>query len=50
MPLDVIGGAAFGMIVGSSANLAVGIREERAQPEAFPEWSLGRRSDGVPVR
>lgn len=42
MPLDVVGGAAFGMIVGSSINLVVGIREDRARPEAVPEWSLGR--------
>jgi hypothetical protein len=50
MPLDVIGGAAFGLIVGSLVNLAVGIDNNNAQPEAIPQWSLGRRSGGAAAR
>jgi undecaprenyl-diphosphatase len=34
MPLDVVGGAAYGLIVGSVVNLVSGIRAERARPEA----------------
>lgn len=50
MPLDVIGGAAFGLIVGSLVNLAVGIDNNNAQPEAIPQWSLGQRSGGAAAR
>lgn len=35
MPLDVVGGAAYGLAVGSVVNLVSGIRAERAQPEAL---------------
>jgi len=35
MPLDVIGGAAFGIIIGSVVNLVSGIRADRAQPGAL---------------
>lgn len=35
MPLDVIGGAAFGVIIGSLVNLAAGLREDKARPEAL---------------
>ena len=35
MPLDVIGGAAFGLIIGSVVNLVSGIRSDRAQPGAL---------------
>ena len=37
MPLDVIGGAAYGIIIGSLLNLVSGIRAERARPEALVE-------------
>lgn len=35
MPLDVIGGAAFGIAIGSLVNLVAGIRTDRARPEAL---------------
>ncbi len=35
LPLDVVGGAAFGLIVGSVVNLVAGIRVERARPEVL---------------
>ena len=35
MPLDVAGGAAYGLIVGSAVNLVSGIRVARARPEAL---------------
>lgn len=35
MPLDVIGGAAFGLVIGSLVNLVAGIRADRARPEAL---------------
>ena len=35
MPLDVIGGAAFGVIIGSAVNLTSGLREDKAKPEAL---------------
>lgn len=35
MPLDVIGGAAFGVMIGSLVNLVAGIRTDRARPEAL---------------
>ena len=34
-PLDVIGGAAFGVIIGSSVNLMSGLRLDKVQPEAL---------------
>ena len=35
MPLDVVGGAAYGLIVGSAVNLMSGIRVARARPGAL---------------
>ena len=35
LPLDVLGGAALGLLVGSAVNLVAGIRVERARPEAL---------------
>ena len=35
MPLDVVGGAAFGVIIGSAVNLTSGLREDKAKPEAL---------------
>jgi membrane-associated phospholipid phosphatase len=35
MPLDVIGGAAFGVVIGSLVNLVAGIRADRAGPGAL---------------
>ena len=35
MPLDVIGGAAYGVIIGSAVNLTSGLRRDRARPEAL---------------
>ena len=35
LPLDVIGGAAFGVLIGSTVNLLSGLRRDRAQPEAL---------------
>jgi membrane-associated phospholipid phosphatase len=35
MPLDVIGGGAFGVIIGSLVNLVSGLRADRARPEAL---------------
>jgi undecaprenyl-diphosphatase len=35
LPLDVVGGAAYGLIVGSALNLVSGIRVDRARPEAL---------------
>ena len=35
LPLDVVGGAAFGVLVGSGVNLLSGLRRDRAQPEAL---------------
>jgi hypothetical protein len=35
LPLDVVGGAAYGLIVGSVVNLVSGILVERAQPGAL---------------
>ncbi len=34
-PLDVIGGAAFGVVIGSSVNLMSGLRLDEVQPEAL---------------
>lgn len=34
-PLDVIGGAAFGVIIGSAVNLTSGLRGDRARPSAL---------------
>ena len=34
-PLDVIGGAAFGVVIGSSVNLMSGLRLDKVQPEAL---------------
>ena len=39
LPLDVVGGAAYGLIVGSAVNLAAGIRVDRARPEAIASGS-----------
>ncbi len=43
-PLDVIGGAAYGLIIGSVVNLVSGINAERARPEALiASWvGMGR--------
>jgi membrane-associated phospholipid phosphatase len=35
LPLDVVGGAAFGVLVGSAVNLLSGLRSDRARPEAL---------------
>jgi undecaprenyl-diphosphatase len=35
LPLDVVGGAAFGVLIGSAVNLLSGLRRDRAQPEAI---------------
>ncbi len=35
MPLDMIGGAAFGILIGSAVNLVSGLRADRARPEAL---------------
>lgn len=35
MPLDVVGGAAFGVIIGSAVNLTSGLREDKAKAEAL---------------
>jgi len=35
LPLDVVGGAAFGVLIGSAVNLMSGLRHDRAQPEAI---------------
>jgi len=35
LPLDVVGGAAFGVLVGSAVNLLSGLRDDRARPEAL---------------
>ena len=35
LPLDTIGGAAFGVIIGSAINLTSGLRRDRARPEAL---------------
>ena len=35
LPLDVIGGAAFGVLIGSVVNLLSGLRRDRTQPEAL---------------
>jgi membrane-associated phospholipid phosphatase len=35
LPLDVVGGAAFGVLIGSTVNLLSGLRRDRAQPEAL---------------
>jgi undecaprenyl-diphosphatase len=35
LPLDVVGGAAFGVLIGSAVNLLSGLRRDRAQPEAL---------------
>lgn len=35
LPLDVVGGAAFGVLVGSAVNLLSGLRADRAKPEAL---------------
>ena len=37
MPLDVIGGAAYGLIIGSVVNLVSGIRAHKARPEALAD-------------
>lgn len=34
-PLDVIGGAAFGVVIGSSVNLISGLRLDKVKPEAW---------------
>jgi membrane-associated phospholipid phosphatase len=34
-PLDVIGGAAFGVVIGSSVNLMSGLRLDKVQPEVL---------------
>jgi membrane-associated phospholipid phosphatase len=34
-PLDVIGGAAFGVVIGSSVNLMSGLRLDKVQREAL---------------
>ena len=39
-PLDVIGGAAFGVVIGSSVNLMPGLRPDRIQREAL-EFNRG---------
>ncbi len=35
MPTDMIGGAAFGVLIGSAVNLVSGLRADRAKPEAL---------------
>jgi len=35
LPLDVIGGAAFGVVIGSAVNLTSGLRRDKARPEAL---------------
>ena len=35
LPLDVIGGAAFGVLIGSVVNLLSGLRRDRARPDAL---------------
>lgn len=35
LPLDVVGGAAFGVLIGSVVNLMSGLRLDKAQPEAL---------------
>ena len=35
MPLDIVGGAAFGVIIGSAVNLTSGLLEDKAKPEAL---------------
>lgn len=35
MPLDIVGGAAFGVIIGSAVNLTSGLRQDKAKPEAL---------------
>jgi undecaprenyl-diphosphatase len=35
LPLDVVGGAAFGVLIGSAVNLLSGLRRDRTQPEAL---------------
>jgi membrane-associated phospholipid phosphatase len=35
LPLDVVGGAAFGVLVGSAVNLLSGLRRDKARPEAL---------------
>lgn len=44
MPLDVVGGAAYGLIVGSAVNLVSGIRVDRARPEALPSHTIDERN------
>lgn len=38
MPLDVVGGAALGIAVGSLVCLTAGIRADKAKPEALAPW------------
>ena len=35
LPLDVVGGAAFGVLIGSAVNLVAGLRRDRVRPEAL---------------
>jgi hypothetical protein len=40
MPLDVIGGAAYGIVIGSVVNLVSGIVAEKAKPEGLVDsWA-----------
>ncbi len=40
LPLDVIGGAAYGIVIGSVVNLVSGVRADRAKPEALVDsWA-----------
>ena len=41
MPLDMVAGAAFGIMIGSVVNLVSGIRADRARPEAIAERYVG---------
>lgn len=35
MPLDVVGGTAFGVMIGSAVNLTSGLKSDKAKPEAL---------------
>ena len=44
MPLDVVGGAAFGVLVGSAVCLVSGIRADRARPEVLHSGAGANRA------
>jgi undecaprenyl-diphosphatase len=44
LPLDVIGGAVFGWVIGSLVNLLVGIRTSRGEDPRQASWAYPNES------